>query len=272
MKILLVTSRYPWPPRRGDQLRAEQMLEMLAPDHDLTLLAPAPGPDAPAPPAGRSYEVRTYRRGRATALAGGFGRALAAGLPLESALFHHPDLTRRLRELAPRMDLCILQLARLVLHLEDVGATPLLVDLIDSLSLNIARRAACHSLWLRPPLLLEAHLLARAERRLTAGACRVLVVSERDRQAIAGHLPPTLAGRLAVVPLALTLAPVMPPGGQDPPAGGPLLAITGNLGYFVNVDAVTWWLREVWPGLHASSPAVRLEVAGDRPARALRRA
>ena len=38
MKILLVTSRYPWPPRRGDQMRALQMLDFLSVEHELTLL------------------------------------------------------------------------------------------------------------------------------------------------------------------------------------------------------------------------------------------
>lgn len=45
MKILLVTSRYPWPPRRGDQMRAVQVLDFLADEHEVTLLAPAPGKD-----------------------------------------------------------------------------------------------------------------------------------------------------------------------------------------------------------------------------------
>jgi hypothetical protein len=33
LKILLVTSRYPWPPRRGDQIRAVQALDFLAGGH-----------------------------------------------------------------------------------------------------------------------------------------------------------------------------------------------------------------------------------------------
>jgi len=52
---------------------------------------------------------------------------------------------------------------------------------------------------------------------------------------------------------------------------GPVLAMTGNLGYFVNADAVTWWLRDVWPQLRRVRPDVRLIVAGDRPSPALRR-
>jgi glycosyltransferase involved in cell wall biosynthesis len=48
--------------------------------------------------------------------------------------------------------------------------------------------------------------------------------------------------------------------------------MTGNLGYFVNRDAVVWWLAEVWPQLAVARPEVRLVVAGDRPGRAVTRA
>jgi glycosyltransferase involved in cell wall biosynthesis len=51
----------------------------------------------------------------------------------------------------------------------------------------------------------------------------------------------------------------------------PVLTITGNLGYFVNRDAVHWWLRHVWPELRRRRPEVRLVIAGDRPAAGLRR-
>src|SRR5215210_7438082 len=63
MKILLTTSRYPWPPRRGDQMRAVQMLDFLVAEHEVTLLAPAPGKDQPPPPAGTPYHIELYQAG-----------------------------------------------------------------------------------------------------------------------------------------------------------------------------------------------------------------
>ena len=275
MRILLVTSRYPWPPRRGDQIRAVQMLEFLATEHEVTLLAPVPGRDQPPPPDRAPYRVEHYRPSRGAALLPGMVRVLTRRLPLQSGLFYQPDLKRRLRELAPRTDLGILQLVRLAVHLEDFGATPILVDLIDSLSLNFSLRAEIDHLLLRPALRLEAHLLAAGEKRLAEKAAGVILVCERDRQALVNRLPTDLARKVSVVRLAIRdrhaetdLADEDPLDGQT----GPLLALTGNLGYFVNVDAITWWLREVWPILHKSRPDVRVVVAGDRPARAIRRA
>jgi glycosyltransferase involved in cell wall biosynthesis len=226
------------------------------------------------PPPGVRREV--YRPGAWPAAALGVARAVRGGLPLQSGLFYQPDLGRQLRRLAPAADLVVLQLARLVVHLEDIGAGPLLVDLIDSLALNVERRAGLDGFWLRPALRLEARLLARAEQRLAERASGLLVVCERDRAALAGRLPAALGGRLRVVPLALEPAPMQ----QDDVGGGPrlntdlgagpLLAFTGNLGYFVNADALAWFLRAVWPALRARRPQVRLVAAGDRPSRAVR--
>jgi glycosyltransferase involved in cell wall biosynthesis len=275
VKILLVTSRYPWPPRRGDQMRAVQMLDFLASGHEVTLLTPEPGAGQPAPPAGAPYKVELYRPTRGATSLFGMGRVLARNLPLQSGLFYQPDLGRKLRELAPKMDLGILQLVRLAVHLEDFGKTPLIVDLIDSLSLNFSLRAEVDRVWLRPLLKLEARLLSAGERKLAERAAGVLVVCERDRQALVNRLPPELAARVSVVRLSVRERRVEPPEEREKlwreGDKGPVLVMTGNLGYFVNVDAVTWWLREVWPSLRRARPDVRVVVAGERPAAAIRR-
>lgn len=275
MKILLVTSRYPWPPRRGDQMRAVQMLDFLASEHEVTLLTPEPGPGQPPPPADAHYKVELYRPTRGISSVRGMGRVLTKNLPLQSSLFYQPDLGRKLRELAPKMDLGILQLVRLAVHLEDFGSTPLLVDLIDSLSLNFSLRSEVDRVWLRPLLKLEARLLAVGERKLAERAAGVLVVCERDRQALVNRLPPELAAKVSVVRLSVRERRVEPPEEREKlwreGDKGPVLVMTGNLGYFVNVDAVTWWLREVWPSLRRVRPDVRVVVAGERPAAAIRR-
>jgi glycosyltransferase involved in cell wall biosynthesis len=278
LKILLVTSRYPWPPRRGDQMRAVQMLDFLASEHEVTLLTPEPAPGQPAPPTpadSARYKVELYRPTRGATSLFGMGRVLAKNLPFQSGLFYQPDLGRKLRELAPKMDLGILQLVRLAVHLEDFGKTPLLVDLIDSLSLNFSLRAEVDRVWLRPLLKLEARLLSVGERKLAERAAGVIVVCERDRQALINRLPPELAARVSVVRLSVRERRVEPPEEREKlwreGDKGPVLVMTGNLGYFVNVDAVTWWLREVWPSLRRVRPDVRIVVAGERPAAAIRR-
>jgi polysaccharide biosynthesis protein PslH len=276
MKILLVTSRYPWPPRRGDQMRALQMLDFLSSEHEVTLLTPAPGRGLPPPPESAPYRIEHYQPGGGAARFSGMARSVVKNQPLQSGLFHQADLGRRIRELAPRHDLGILQLVRLALHVKDFGDTPIVVDLIDSLSLNFSLRAAVDRWWMKLPLKFEARLLAIAERRLAERAERLLVVCERDRQALVNRLPPELAAKVSVVRLSVRERKFEAPEEREKLRSEgddrPVLAMTGNLGYFVNVDAVTWWLREVWPTLRQVRPDVRFVIAGDRPASSLRRA
>ncbi|HET9225979.1 MAG TPA: hypothetical protein VFR31_04890, partial [Thermoanaerobaculia bacterium] len=236
MKILLVTSRYPWPPRRGDQMRAVQMLDFLASEHEVTLLTPEPGPGQPPPPIPADtapFKVELYRPTRGISSVRGMGRVLTKNLPLQSSLFYQPDLGRKLRELAPKMDLGILQLVRLAVHLEDFGSTPLIVDLIDSLSLNFSLRSEVDRVWLRPILKLEARLLSLGERKLAERAAGVLVVCERDRQALVNRLPPELAARVSVVRLSVRERRVEPPEEREKlwreGDKGPVLVMTGNL-------------------------------------------
>jgi glycosyltransferase involved in cell wall biosynthesis len=271
------------------------MLELLGPEHRVTLLTPRPAAGQPPPPAVHgSAAVVTYERaggplgavsGRLGAVSdllgavndllgavNGLARAAARGLPAQSGWFFSADLRQQLRRLAPGADLVVLQLVRLAAHRADAGATPVLVDLIDDLALNFARRAAVDRWWLRPALAWEARLLARAQRRLVRQAAGVLLVSDRDRRETMRGLPSELAGRVRTVTLAVEAGGSVAEPAPAGPLGEPLvLAFTGNLGYFVNDDAISWWLRDVWPALAARHPDLKLVVAGDRPRPGLRR-
>jgi glycosyltransferase involved in cell wall biosynthesis len=263
VKLLVVTGRYRWPPRRGDQLRTTQLLALLDDAVDMTLLTPE-GTGAPA--ASSRVIVETYRRSGRLGAGWGIAEAMATGAPLQNGLFRHSDLRRQVRRLAPEHDVVLLQLARLAGEVEAIARQPLIVDLIDSLALSVERRAFCESAWKRPILRLEARRLARIESELVARSRRVLVVSERDRAAIAARLGAEMGSRVVVVPLA-----VEPAAQPAAPASERIVAFTGNLGYYVNDDALRWFVREVWPGVRRRVPDARLLVAGDRPGRGLRR-
>jgi len=268
LKILFVVSRYPWPPFRGDQRRARQLLHWLAGEHEVTLLAPEPGEAVGgAPPPNLLCRLVHYRPDSRVAvpfrLVADLGRQ-----PFQNALFGSRDLARRLPTLAAGADLVLLQLARLAPWADLVGETPLVVDFIDSLSLNMRGRARFDHLALRPLLHLEAGLLARAERRLLARSRRAFLVAGRDLAHLGGGLAPELAERLRVLPLAPEPREAEAP--ELPPAP-PLLAFTGNLGYFPNRDAARWWLGRVWPEVRRRRPEARMLVAGHRPGRGLQR-
>lgn len=266
MKVLVVAARHPWPPRRGDQMRALQTCELLSDAHRVTLLVPEgdrePPPDLP-------YEVEGYAVRRAAGL-WGVARSTLSGMPLQSGLFRQPDLARRLRELAPRADLVVLQLVRLAAHADDLGDTPFVVDLIDSLALNFERRAQFDRPWRRPLLRFEARRLLAWEERLVTRSAATLLVCQRDRNWLAERLPPASAAKLAVVPLWLPAAD-RPPAARRTPDAAQRICFTGNLGYFPNADAAVHLARDLWPAVRAAHPRLTLTLAGARPPRRVRR-
>jgi len=259
VKVLVAAGRPPWPPWRGDQLRARQLCEALAVAHEVTLLAPA-APDEPPAPGGARRERFRLRAAPWAALAAAPG--LLRGWPLQALPFRQPDFGRRLRALAPEHDLVVLVLARLLPHVREVGRTPLVTDLIDSLSLNASTRAAVDAPPLRPLLRAEARRMAAAESTVVAASRTALVVCARDRDALAAALPPALAARLVVAPVAV--APQTAVMATPPPLAGSIV-LTGNLGYFPNRDALRSFLDGPWPALRRAVPGARLTVAGDRP-------
>lgn len=262
MRILFVVGRPPYPPLRGDQVRAWHQVRLLARTHAVTVLAlHGEDPDARAALDGlgvRSLWSPAALPARALAVL----RHAVSGVPLQAALF---DLARHRRALADALragfDLVHLQLVRLAPLLPAVGAVPCVVDLVDALSANLARRAERDRGVARPFWRLEARRLAACEAETIARAGHSVVVSDADREALGG------GPRLSTVPNGVDGARFGYEGTARPNA---VVAFTGNLGYFANADAAAWFAREALPLVRARRPDARFVVAGARPSRAVR--
>jgi len=266
VRILFLTGRFPYPPHRGDQLRAFHQLRILGRSHRVTLAAFTDRPPAPEDHdevARHCERVVTVPLGPAT-MGLNLARHGLSGLPLQAALYDAPAMARALRGLGAdgAYDVAHVQLARMAPHLKDCPARARVVDLVDALSLGMERRAARDrgpGRWLAR---LEAGRLRGYERRVCAQAEQAVVVSPADRDALGA--PPNLT----VVPNGVDAARF--PFGRGPRDKGRVV-FTGNLGYFANADAVAWFVTRVLPLVRRSLPAVRFEVVGARPPRALRR-
>jgi glycosyltransferase involved in cell wall biosynthesis len=135
------------------------------------------------------------------------------------------------------------------------------MDLVDSLSLNMERRFLRDRGPARWAAWAEWKAMARYERKIAATWDHVTVVSPVDRQAI-GDFP-----HLTLNPNGVDLAQFpFSPGGRD----AATVVFTGNLGYFPNVDAVTWFSREVFPQVRRRVPSALFRAAGARPSAAIR--
>ena len=263
MRVLFVTNRFPGQLAHGDQLRAWQQIRHLSARHRITLLTfdrrppPTRWRDAVAACCERVIVAPRSRLGMAA-------RALAAlpgRRPLQVAMHAAAPVPGGLAALVAqgRFDVAHVQLARLGELVPALAPLPCVLDFVDALSLNMARRAAFDRGPWRWLARLEAGRLADYERALCARVAQAAVCSPSDRAAI-GEIENL---HMVCNGVDLEAFPFVPPA-----AGRANLVFVGNLGYFPNVDGVTWFADAVLPRLPAT---LRLTLVGAAPGPAITR-
>src|SRR5262245_28589967 len=189
LSVLFITTRFPLPLLSGDRARAWHQLRLLSRRHRCTLLTfGGPGENAQSASRLESHGVRliVVPFARVPAVLR-LGRAVFSRRPLQSVLFDAPEARAELRRLLAddSFDLVHVQLARAMPLLPPDLQIPVVVDLIDALSLNMQRRAAHDHGVLGWAARVDAGRLAAYERRICAEAAASLVVADTDRAAIA---------------------------------------------------------------------------------------
>jgi glycosyltransferase involved in cell wall biosynthesis len=261
MRLLLITSRYPRPAWRGNQVRTMEWIEALV-GHELTMICPELAGSAPVKP---PVDLMPYKLGTA-ARASGLARAALGGRPFQEGLYAAAAGRRAVAE-ALRMrrpDVVIVQMIRCGWAYETIrtvaSTVPVVFDAIDAMGLHFERAAVGGSVF-APVYAIEARRCRRRETELSAASALTVAVSERDLSALA--VPP---GRGRVVPVTGREV-----ARSDGPAGEPVVLLSGNLGYRPTVEGAVWFAREVWPRVRRRVADARWILAGARPTAAIRR-
>lgn len=250
MRILALTTRLPYPPREGHQLRTWHVLRALASAHDVSLLSFLRDDDVPA----QSGPLRAILKRFETfpiPAQHSFWRLIAALLrgvlgprPFVAEKYTCAPMRKRILELLPEIDaihIGILPLMALI----DVAAVrvPLVLDAHNVEHLLLQQRAAIEPWW---P---QRHLLRRQVPKLKAfeqHACTVadcvLACSSDDARELAQL---TSTASIAIVPNGVDVEMHRPaPTASVQPAR---LVFVGGMNWFPNRDGVQWFLDEIFP-------------------------
>lgn len=269
MRIAFVTARPPFPPLKGDQARAYHQIRLLRARHAITVItlmsSSSDEQDGLTPLRDiceRVITVPLRRLDRAASLVrGAFTR-----LPLQTLLYWSPRANAAIHRALDQgdFDLIHVQLARMAPYLQNRLGTPRVIDLIDSLALNMERRYRREKNVRRYAAWLEWRRLSRYEREICQNFERATVVSATDKQSIGDY------DNLSINPIGVDLSQFsyVPVGDQKRQPG--LITFTGNMGYFPNIDAATWFASQVFPAVRARFPKSRFEIIGTNPAASIR--
>ncbi len=267
MRILFVTPRFPYPPLKGDTLRTYHQIRALSQDHKITLLSMA---DTPVSREDYERVAALCERVEVVRLPkwrGVLNMAMGARAkePLQVSYYRSDAFQEKFNATVAqeRFDIVHVTLIRMLPYVWERHDLPVVVDLIDSLGLNLEARRNGVGGALHMAYEMEYQRVMDYEHSLVDRFPSLVVSSPADRQMLGGK-------HVSVIPNGVDLDrfTFQDQKGRDPDT----LIFTGNMGYGPNAEAVLWFMDEVWPLLLRQRPHLRFLVVGTNPGERVRKA
>ena len=264
MRVLFLTHRLPYAPNRGDRVRAYHLLRALSGRAEVDLLSLVHDADEAShandlAPLAASVTAIPVPRLRNLLRSAAF---LPSSRPTTHTMLDAPELAGAVESLARRSPDVVLAycsgMARCALQ-PALRDRPFVLDMVDVDSAKWAAMAEAHAAPRSWVYAREARVLQAFEAAAAAHASTTMVVTDKERQAMAAIAP---GARIEVVPNGVDAVRLHP---ASRPAGEPLVVFCGVMNYAPNEEAVIWFAREVWPLVFARRPDARFEIIGSGP-------
>ncbi|WMJ75099.1 glycosyltransferase [Cytophagaceae bacterium ABcell3] len=259
MKILFALSRFPYPTDKGDKLRAYYQLKWLGQRHDLYLVCLAgeePSREDLAHINSFCKKVVVVRKGlfrRVWDLVCGFFSLM----PFQVHYFASPEMKRTISTLVneEKIDICYVQLVRLLKNIPENLPVKYYLDYMDALSEGMRKRYLASSWYEKLPVWIEYRRLKKCEASVLDDFDRFSIISEPDAQVIA------VKKALDVIPNGVNEAFFT----DRKESKDFHLIFTGNMSYHPNVLACKFLVKEVLPLLAKGEVYVKVCLAGTNP-------
>ncbi len=258
MRVLCVSSWFPYPPDNGSKRRAFSLIRELASRHSITLLSFAEPGEAERGARGLGpfcriggvvggNPARAPQQLPAIALLSSWPRSFGAG--------YSSEMQALVDAMLPDHEAVVAFQAGASLYLLNRQQIP---SVFDEPEVTVLRERFLHERRLLPRArrALTWWKFSRFIRRLVLTADRTSVVSALERDQLVELGCPV--DRLAVVPNGADLSDERQPHDVDRDT----LIYTGALTYSANFDAVRWFLGEIWPLVLKDRPRAGFVVTG----------
>ncbi len=274
--ILFLAHRIPYPPSKGDKIRAWHILQHLAQTRRVHLgcFVDDQNDWAHVPflkkLGGESCFV-PLRTGQALARS---LRALTTEQPLTLPYYHDRRMARWVRRLRRDRSMTVFAYSSSMAQyaMDDCGS-PRIIDFVDVDSqkwrdYSRRKRWPMSAVYRR-----EGDALLAAERKIAREFDASIFVSDAEA-ALFRTLAPESSERIFAVSIGVDWRHFSPEREYPDPyagAGHSTVCFTGMMDYWPNVDAVTWFVRSVLPQIRCSRPSAMFWIVGANPSRAVRK-
>jgi sugar transferase (PEP-CTERM/EpsH1 system associated) len=261
MKLVVVTSRFPYPLEKGDKLRLYFQIKYLAQRHEITLLSLADEPiSADSFNHIQSFckAVHVFPIHKSSARWSAI-KSLLGKTPLEVSYFLNQKIKRKfekiIHQVQPDHIYCqLIRMSEYVRHLP----YPKTLDYMDAFSIGMQRRAENSNPISKAIFQRDASQIADYESVVYHDFDHHTIISEQDRK----HLIFLKKEKIHVLP-----------NGVDTHFFAPMpnvekkyeIAFVGNMGYYPNVQAALFLAKKILPKLQSKFPEINLLIAGARP-------
>ncbi len=261
LKILFITPRFPYPPLKGDQVVAYNRIRILGARHEITLLSFFESDEdlfgiKHLKPFCSSIHMVKLPKWRS--MLNVTWMFFFSKLPLQILYYYSSALQQKIFTLLKdnTFDLIHAYMLRTAPYIADVS-TPKIIELIDSMQLNLERRVALEKFPKRLFFKEELRRITKYEKKIVALYDHLIVVSEIDKATIPGN-------NVKVIPLGVDTNLFKP---MDKLQKRPVIVFSGNMGYSPNIHAIKWFVENCMSYITASIPNVSLIIAGGNPPR-----
>ncbi len=293
MRILFLCLRCPYPPQRGDRIRSYNFIKQLSKRHDITLVFFAESEsDIEAVKHLQPFceRVEWVKFSPSFASINTVIHCLSR-IPLQVHYWYSPQMQRKINQLLAEENFQLIhaQLFRMGQYVIKTEGIAKVLDLCDSLALNLSRRAELDCTPKRFLVKLEEKRVRRYEVEIMKAFDSGTVVAHFDRDYL---LNQDNSLNLSVVPMGVDLKYFQPLKVNNDSNGADVtekqnmtltvqedfaddrsknLLFTGTMNYFPNSDAVIYFCNNVFPLIQKRYPDATFYIVGNHPTEQIRR-
>jgi sugar transferase (PEP-CTERM/EpsH1 system associated) len=265
MKVLYLCHRTPFPPDKGEKIRAFHQLAAMAQRHEIDLFTLADEPD------GLAHQTELERYCRRVTVARIHPRLarlrslpyLLTSAPLTVPYFHSAELHTQVRQamLQRSYDRIFVYCSAMAQYVDPAGGIPTLVDFVDVDSDKWTQYGDHARFPFSAVYRREGRRLREYERRIGETASCVLVTTEREAR-LAREISPS--ARVRVVSNGVDTDHFRPPA-ETSSTAAPAIIFVGDMAYFPNQDAAVYFAKEVLPLIRRTVPDASFLIVGRNP-------